>query len=113
MLWNNQCGHPAKDYVCTVVGPVESYDVFVVPNRFEDCIEFCLRYGNEDQEYRSSWNCEWIERRISHLNKFGETPQDKAEKIMFESMKKEIQLKGYWDLPWDLTPEVKELERSP
>lgn len=109
MLWNNECGHPEENYICSVIGANDSYDVFVVPNRFDSRTEFCLRYGNEDYQYLSSWNCEWIERRISHLNKFGETVQDKLELKMFQAMKYEIQENNYWDLPWDLTPEVKEL----
>ena len=30
---------------------------------------------------------------------------------MFNSMKNKIQEKGYWDIAWDLTPEVTELQR--
>jgi hypothetical protein len=111
MLWKNECGHPLEDYLFSITGPINSYDVCYYRHSLGDKNEFCLRYGNEDHEYLSSWDCSCIERRISHLNKFGETPTDKMELIMFNSMKNKIQEKGYWDIAWDLTPEVTELQR--
>ena len=111
MLWKNECIHPEEDYLFSITGPVESYDVWYYRHSLGDENEFCLRYGNEAHEYKSSWDCAWIERRISHLNKFAETPTDKMELIMFVNMKNKIREKGYWDIDWDLTPEITELQR--
>ena len=93
MLWKNECGHPIEDYLFSITGPIDSYDVWYHRHSLGNKNEFCLRYGNEDHEYKSSWDCTWIERRISHLNKFAETPTDRMELIMFVNMKNKIQEK--------------------
>ena len=79
-----------------------------VPNEYKkECkdvsIEFCLRYGNGCDEYRSSWDCNAIERRIDFHIKFADSEKEYGDtlKNLIEFKEK---LKGLdcWDADGDL-----------
>ena len=113
MLWKNECNHPEEDYLFSITGPVESYDVWYYRHSLGDKNEFCLRYGNEDHEYKSSWCCQWIERSISHHSKFAydneDSAKDRDQLIEFKTKLKEA---GYWDIDWNLDAEIIELKAT-
>ena len=97
MLFNNECHHPEENYLFSMEIEGENY-------------EFCLRYGNDGPDYRSSWNCEWIERSISHHSKFAyDFPGSAIARDQFIDLKRRLQDAGFWDLEWNLDSEVRDL----
>lgn len=111
MLWKNECNHPVEDYLFTMEVDDQQCDVWYFRHSLEEKNEFCLRYGNEDHEYRSSWDCSLIERSISRRTKYLDSVQAERHRDQLINLKNKIQELGYWDIPWDLTPEVTELQR--
>lgn len=110
MKFRNECNHPEEDYLFTMDIEGETYDVWYVRHSLEDKNEFCLRYGNEDHEYKSSWCCAWIERSISHHAKFAyDFPGSGIARDQFIEFKRRLQDAGFWDLEWNLDSEIRDL----
>ena len=92
----------------------EVCDVWVVQKDdqefYKGRYEFCLRYGNRCDEYRSSWDCELIERSISHHSKFAyDFPGSGIARSQFIELKRRLQDAGFWDLEWNLDSEIRDL----
>ena len=111
MLWKNECNHPIEDYLFTMEVDDQQCDVWYFRHSLEEKNEFCLRYGNQDHEYRSSWDCSLIERSISRRTKYLDSIEAERHRDQLINLKNKLQELGYWDISWDLTPEVKELQR--
>lgn len=109
MLWRNECNHPIEDYLFTMEVDDQQCDVWYFRHSLEEKNEFCLRYGNQDHEYRSSWDCNLIERSISRRTKYLDSIEAERHRDQLINLKNKLQEIGYWDISWDLTPEVKEL----
>ena len=109
MLWRNECNHPIEDYLFTMEVDDQQCDVWYFRHSLGEKNEFCLRYGNQDHEYRSSWDCSLIERSISRRTKYLDSVQAERHLNQLIDLKNKLQELGYWDISWDLTPEVKEL----
>jgi len=112
MLWKNECGHPEEDYLFTMEVDGQMCDVWYYRHSLGDENEFCLRYGNEDHEYRSSWDCSLIERSLSRRRNYAETDVEREHIDQLIKLKEKLKEFGYWDISWDLTPEVTELQRA-
>lgn len=115
MKFKNECDHPEENYLFTLeVYEGEVVDVWIVqrPHQkfYKGYIEFCLRYGNGCDEYRSSWDCNAIERRIAFNIKFADSEKEYGDtlKNLIEFKEK---LKGLdcWDADIDLSPEITEV----
>ena len=115
MLFNNECHHPEENYLFTMEIDGEQCDVWVVEDACKlkcdrDHHEFCLRYGNEDHEYRSSWDCALIERSICHHSKFAYDFQGSGiARDQLIELKRRLQDAGFWDLEWNLDSEIRDL----
>ena len=110
MKFRNECNHPEEDYLFTMDIEGETCDVWYYRRSLEDKNEFCLRYGNEDHEYKSSWCCEWIERSISFHSKFAyDYPASTISRNQFIELKRRLQNAGFWDLEWNLDSEIRDL----
>ena len=113
MKFKNECGHPEEDYLFTMDIENDTFDVWYYRHSLGDKNEFCLRYGNEDHEYKSRWDCAWIERSISHHSKFAydneDSAKDRDQLIEFKTKLKEA---GYWDIDWNLDAEIIELKAT-
>ena len=110
MKFKNECGHPEEDYLFTMEVDGQICDVWFYRHSLGDENEFCLRYGNDGPDYRSSWNCEWIERSISHHSKFAyDFPGSAIARDQFIDLKRRLQDAGFWDLEWNLDSEVRDL----
>ena len=110
MKFRNECNHPEEDYLFTMDIDGETCDVWYNRHSLEDKHEFCLRYGNEDHEYKSSWCCEWVERSISHHSKFAyDFPGSGIARSQFLEFKRRLQDAGFWDLEWNLDSEIRDL----
>ena len=113
-VFKNECRHPEENYLFTMDIEGQHCDVWIVhkPNQqfFKGYIEFCLRYGHEDHEYRSSWDCNSVERGIQFHSKFAdddeESRQCRDDLIILKDKLKEI---GWWDADFELYPEISEL----
>ena len=112
MLWKNECNHPEEDYLFSITGPVHSYDVWYYRHSLGDENEFCLRYGNEGHEYRSSWDCSLIERSLSRRRKYAETDVEREHIEQLVQLKEKLQELGYWDITWNLDAEIQELRAT-
>tara|TARA_A100001015_G_scaffold315326_1_gene426899 strand:+ start:1002 stop:1385 length:384 start_codon:yes stop_codon:yes gene_type:complete len=113
MKFNNECNHPEEDYLFSMDIEGEAHDVWYYRQSLEDKNEFCLRYGNEGHEYRSSWCCAWIERSISHHSKFAYDNEDSAKyRDQFIELKTRLKEAGYWDIEWNLDAEIIELKAA-
>lgn len=113
MLWKNECNHPEEDYLFTMDIENDTFDVWYYRHSLGDKNEFCLRYGNEDHEYKSSWDCAWIERSISHHSKFIYDNEDSAKyRDQFIELKTRLKEAGYWDIDWNLDAEIIELKAA-
>ena len=110
MKFRNECNHPEEDYLFTMDIEGETFDVWYNRHGLGNENEFCLRYGNKDHEYRSSWNCAWIERCISHHSKFAyDFPGSGIARSQLIEFKRRLQDAGYWDLEWNLDSEIRDL----
>ena len=110
MKFRNECNHPEEDYLFTMDIEGETCDVWYYRHSLGDKNEFCLRYGNEDHEYKSSWDCSWIERCISFHFKFAyDYPASAISRNQFIELKRRLQDAGFWDLEWNLDSEIRDL----
>jgi hypothetical protein len=110
MKFRNECNHPEEDYLFTMDIEGETFDVWYYRHSLGDKNEFCLRYGNEDHEYKSSWDCAWIERCICHHSKFADDyPGSAIARDQFIDLKRRLQDAGFWDLEWNLDSEIRDL----
>tara|TARA_R100001510_G_C7477506_1_gene90991 strand:- start:51 stop:431 length:381 start_codon:yes stop_codon:yes gene_type:complete len=110
MKFKNECNHPEEDYLFTMDIEGETFDVWYYRHSLGDKNEFCLRYGNEDHEYKSSWDCAWIERSICHHSKFADDyPGSAIARDQFIDLKRRLQDAGFWDLEWNLDSEIRDL----
>ena len=110
MWFNNECNHPEEDYLFTMDIEGETCDVWYYRHSLGDKNEFCLRYGNKDHEYKSSWDCYWIERSISFHSKFAyDFPGSGIARNQLIELKRRLQDAGFWDLEWDLDSEIRDL----
>lgn len=114
MFFNNECHHPEENYLFSMRIEGEACDVWVVQKDdqkfYKGRYEFCLRYGNRCDEYRSSWDCELIERSISHHSKFAyDFPGSGIARSQFIELKRRLQDAGFWDLEWNLDSEIRDL----
>jgi hypothetical protein len=114
MEYINECRHPEQNYLFSMDIEGEYCDVWVVqkPSEpfYKGYLEFCLRYGNRDHEYRSSWSCSSIERGISFHHKFSDDDAESAKnRDQCIELKTRLKEAGYWDIDWDLDVEIKEL----
>ena len=114
MFYNNECHHPEENYLFSMRIEGEVCDVWVVQKDdqefYKGRYEFCLRYGNRCDEYRSSWDCELIERSISHHSKFAyDFPGSGIARSQFIDLKRRLQDAGFWDLEWNLDSEIRDL----
>ena len=110
MKFRNECNHPEEDYLFTMDFEGETFDVWYNRHGLRDENEYCLRYGNEDHEYRSSWNCAWIERCISHHSKAAyDFPGSAIARNQLIEFKRRLQDAGFWDLEWNLDSEIRDL----
>lgn len=114
MWFNNECHHPEENYLFSMRIEGENCDVWVVQKDdqefYKGHYEFCLRYGNRCDEYRSSWDCELIERSISHHSKFAyDFPGSGIARSQFIELKRRLQDAGFWDLEWNLDSEIRDL----
>ena len=98
-----------ENYLFTMEVDDQQCDVWYFRHSLGEKNEFCLRYGNQDHEYRSSWDCSLIERSISRRTKYLDSVQSERHRDQLIDLKNKLQELGYWDISWDLTPEVKEL----
>ena len=114
MLWKNECHHPEENYLFSMEIEGENYDVWVVQKDdqkfYKGHYEFCLRYGNEDHEYKSSWDCAMIERSICFHSRFADDNEQSAkDRDQFIELKRRLQDAGFWDLEWNLDSEIRDL----
>ena len=114
MFYNNECHHPEENYLFSMRIEGEVCDVWVVQKDdqefYKGRYEFCLRYGNRCDEYRSSWDCELIERSLSHHSKFAyDFPGSAIARSQFLELKRRLQDAGFWDLEWNLDSEIRDL----
>ena len=114
MFYNNECHHPEENYLFSMRIEGEVCDVWVVQKDdqefYKGRYEFCLRYGNRCDEYRSSWDCELIERSLSHHSKFAyDFPGSGIARSQFIDLKRRLQDAGFWDLEWNLDSEIRDL----
>ena len=114
MFYNNECHHPEENYLFSMRIEGEVCDVWVVQKDdqefYKGRYEFCLRYGNRCDEYRSSWDCELIERSLSHHSKFAyDFPGSGIARSQFLELKRRLQDAGFWDLEWNLDSEIRDL----
>jgi hypothetical protein len=114
MKYANECHHPEENYLFAMDIEGECCDVWIVqkPHQkfYKGHIEFCLRYGNQDHEYRSSWDCNWIERSIAFHNKFSyDYPGSAIALDQFIELKEKLKALDCWDADIDLSPEITEV----
>lgn len=114
-MFKNECRHPEENYLFTLeVYSGEVVDVWIVqkPHQkfYKGHIEFCLRYGNSCDDYRSSWDCNSIERGIAFHTKFadGEEESIKCRDNLIE-FKDKLKALDCWDADIDLSPEITEV----
>jgi hypothetical protein len=112
MKFRNECGHPEEDYLFTMQVDGQICDVWYYRHSLGDENEFCLRYGNEDHEYRSSWDCSLIERSLSRRRKYAETDVEREHIDQLIKLKEKLKELGYWDITWNLDPEIQELRST-
>ena len=112
MLWKNECGHPEEDYLFTMEVDGQMCDVWFYRHSLGDENEFCLRYGNEDHEYRSSWDCSLIERSLSRRRNYAETDVEREHIDQLIKLKEKLKELGYWDITWNLDAEIQELRAT-
>lgn len=112
MKFRNECGHPEEDYLFTMEVDGQICDVWYYRHSLGDENEFCLRYGNEDHEYRSSWDCSLIERSLSRRRKYAETDVEREHIDQLIKLKEKLKELGYWDITWNLDPEIQELRST-
>lgn len=109
MKFKNECNHPEEDYLFTMEVDGQICDVWYFRHSIEDNNEFCLRYGNEDHEYKSSWDCSLIERIICRRTQYLEDVNERRDIDQLIKLKARLQEAGYWDIEWNLDAEIKEL----
>ena len=115
MLWKNECNHPEEDYLFTMEVDSQMCDVWLYRHSLGDENEFCLRYGNEDHEYKSSWDCSLIERIISRRTRYLEDDESGRERRDIDQLiklKEKLKELGYWDITWNLDAEIQELRAT-
>lgn len=112
MKFRNECGHPEEDYLFTMEVDGQMCDVWFYRHSLGDENEFCLRYGNEDHEYRSSWDCSLIERSLSRRRKYAETDVEREHIDQLVKLKEKLKELGYWDITWNLDAEIQELRAT-
>ena len=112
MKFKNECGHPEEDYLFTMEVDGQICDVWFYRHSLGDENEFCLRYGNEGHEYRSSWDCSLIERSLSRRRKYAETDVEREHIEQLVQLKEKLQELGYWDITWNLDAEIQELRAT-
>ena len=112
MKFKNECGHPEEDYLFTMEVDGQMCDVWFYRHSLGDENEFCLRYGNEGHEYRSSWDCSLIERSLSRRRKYAETDVEREHIEQLVQLKEKLKELGYWDITWNLDPEIQELRAT-
>jgi hypothetical protein len=112
MLWKNECNHPEEDYLFTMEVDGQMCDVWYYRHSLGDENEFCLRYGNEDHEYRSSWDCSLIERSLSRRRNYAETDVEREHIDQLIKLKEKLKELGYWDITWNLDAEIQELRAT-
>tara|TARA_Y100000361_G_scaffold151347_1_gene168603 strand:+ start:1370 stop:1765 length:396 start_codon:yes stop_codon:yes gene_type:complete len=115
MLWKNECNHPEEDYLFTMEVDGQMCDVWFYRHSLGDENEFCLRYGNEDHEYKSSWDCSLIERIISRRTRYlkdDESGRERRDIDQLIKLKEKLKELGYWDITWSLDPEIQELRAT-
>tara|TARA_R100000742_G_C4263484_1_gene81339 strand:- start:175 stop:561 length:387 start_codon:yes stop_codon:yes gene_type:complete len=115
MLWKNECNHPDEDYLFTMEIDGQMCDVWYYRHSLGDENEFCLRYGNEDHEYRSSWDCSLIERIISRRTRYlkdDESGRERRDIDQLIKLKEKLKEFGYWDIAWNLDAEIQELRAT-
>jgi hypothetical protein len=115
MLFKNECNHPEENYLFSMEIDGEQCDVWVVEDSCKlkcdrDHHEFCLRYGNEDHEYKSSWDCSLIERIICRRTQYLEDVNERRDIDQLIKLKARLQEAGYWDIEWNLDLEIIELQ---
>jgi hypothetical protein len=108
MLFKNECGHEANEYIFSVGNKSRGLDVCLVKQRPN---EFCLRYGNKDYEYLSSITCGSIERRIDWFRKYGEDGCNDGSdsENLFLLCRNLLRSTNLWDIEWNLDLEIIEL----
>lgn len=109
MKFKNECNHPEEDYLFTMEVDGQMCDVWYFRHSLSDENEFCLRYGDEDHEYRSSWDCSLIERSLSRRKKYAETDVEREHIEQLIKLKEKLQDVGFWDIGWSLDPEITEV----
>ena len=116
MKYANECHHPEENYLFTLeVYKGEIVDVWIVqrPHQkfYKGHIEFCLRYGNGCDEYRSSWDCNTIERCLDRHTKLAESIYKRYEysRDNLIKFKQKLQELDCWDADIDLSPEITEV----
>ena len=110
MKFRNECNHPEEDYLFTMDIEGETCDVWYYRHSLGDANEFCLRYGNEDHEYKSSWDCSWIDRSICFHSKCAyDFPGSAIARNQLIELKRRLQDAGFWDLEWNLDSEIRDL----
>ena len=114
MKFKNECNHPEENYLFTMEVDGQQCDVWVVEDACKlkcdrDHHEFCLRYGNEGHEYRSSWDCSLIERSLSRRKKYAETDLERKYIDQLIELRTKLKDVGFWDIGWSLDPEITEL----
>jgi hypothetical protein len=112
MKFKNECGHPEEDYLFTMEVDGQICDVWYYRHSLGDENEFCLRYGNEDYEYRSSWSCSLIERSLSRRRNYAETDVEREHIDQLIKLKEKLKEVGYWDIDWNLDAEIQELRST-
>ena len=117
MKFRNECNHPEENYLFTMEIDGEQCDVWVVEDSCKlkcdrDHHEFCLRYGNEDHEYKSNWDCSLIERSLSRRRKYAETDVEREHIDQLVKLKEKLKELGYWDITWNLDAEIQELRAT-
>ncbi len=108
-VFKNECRHPEEDYLFTMEVDGQLCDVWYFRHSIEDKNEFCLRYGNEDHEYRSSWDCSLIERIISRRSRFLEDESEQRNIDQLIELRTKLKDVGFWDIGWSLDPEITEV----
>lgn len=114
MKFKNECNHPEENYLFTTEVDGQQCDIWVVEDACKlkcdrDHHEFCFRYGDEDHEYKSSWDCSLIERIISRRSRFLDDEQEQEYIDQLIELKAKLKDVGFWDIGWSLDPEITEL----
>jgi len=116
MHFKNECDHPIENYLFSMVIDSELCDVWVVEPACKSSFvnnpelhQFCLRFGNEGHEYRSSWDCTLIERILSRRKKYAENDTEVEHIDQLIKLRDKLKEIGYWDIDWSFDPEIEEL----